>query len=63
MSIIAFIGAGNMASAMIEGLIADHTPPQDLICLGGSGQTAATLAASHACSAYAAAASAPPPIS
>jgi pyrroline-5-carboxylate reductase len=45
MSTIAFIGAGNMASAMIEGLIADHTPPQDLICLGGSGQTAATLAA------------------
>ena len=34
-----------MASAMIAGLIADQTPPQDLICLGGSGQTAATLAA------------------
>lgn len=30
---------------MVAGLIADQTPPQDLICLGGSGQTAAILAA------------------
>jgi pyrroline-5-carboxylate reductase len=33
-----------MASAMVAGLIANQTPPQDLICLGGAGQTAASLA-------------------
>ncbi len=41
----AFIGAGNMAAAMVDGLIASGTSPRDLICLGGSGETAARLAA------------------
>ena len=41
----AFLGAGNMASAMVDGLLAQGTvSPSDLSCLGGSGQTAATLA-------------------
>jgi pyrroline-5-carboxylate reductase len=41
---IAFIGTGNMASAMISGLIAKKTSPLDLICMGGSGQSAQILA-------------------
>ncbi len=42
----AFLGAGNMASAMVDGLLTKGTvTPPDLICLGGSGQSAATLAA------------------
>jgi pyrroline-5-carboxylate reductase len=42
---IAFLGAGNMAAAMVEGLLAKGTPPADLACLSGSGRTAAALAA------------------
>lgn len=43
---IAFLGAGNMASAMVDGLLAQSTVAKsDLICLGGSGQTASQLAA------------------
>lgn len=45
MSNIAFLGAGNMASAIVDGLIAAHTPPTNLSCLGGSGRSATTLAA------------------
>lgn len=42
---IAFIGAGRMASAMAEGLIARGIcPPTDLACLGGTGASAARLA-------------------
>jgi len=41
----AFLGAGNMASAMVDGLLAHDTAPSDLTCRGGSGQTAANLAA------------------
>jgi len=42
---LAFLGAGNMASAMVDGLLAQGTViPSDLLCLGGKGQTAATLA-------------------
>ncbi len=41
----AFLGAGNMASAMVDGLLAKGTvTPADLICLGGTGRSAATLA-------------------
>jgi pyrroline-5-carboxylate reductase len=41
----AFLGAGNMASAMVDGLLAQGAvTPSDLSCLGGSGQTAAALA-------------------
>lgn len=43
---IAFLGAGNMASAVAEGLIASNAvPASDLICFSGSGRTAAALAA------------------
>ena len=45
MSKIAFLGAGRMASAMVDGLLANSTAPSDLICLSGSGQTATALAA------------------
>lgn len=46
MSKIAFLGAGNLVSAMVDGLLAQgSTAPSDLICLGGSGRSAATLAA------------------
>lgn len=42
----AFLGAGNMASAMVDGLLAQATVAKsDLICLGGAGQSAAQLAA------------------
>jgi len=41
----AFLGAGNMAAAMVDGLLAQGAvAPSDLSCLGGSGQTAALLA-------------------
>ena len=43
MHMIAFIGTGNMASAMISGLIAKKISPSDLICMGGSGQSAQIL--------------------
>jgi pyrroline-5-carboxylate reductase len=45
MSKIAFLGAGRMASAMVDGLLARGTAPGALICLSGSGQTAAALSA------------------
>jgi pyrroline-5-carboxylate reductase len=41
---IAFLGAGNMAAAMIEGLIAKGTfASNKVVCMGGSGSTAAAL--------------------
>ena len=43
---IAFLGAGNMAAAMVEGLLATKvTSPEDLVCYSASGKTAAALAA------------------
>ena len=45
MSHLAFLGAGNMAAAMVDGLIAAHTAPTSITCLGGAGRSAATLAA------------------
>jgi len=43
---IAFLGAGNMASAMVEGLLAKGArPPSGISCMGGSGTTAAALSA------------------
>jgi pyrroline-5-carboxylate reductase len=43
---IAFLGAGRMASAIVDGLLAKKIcSPADLVCLGGSGKTAAALAA------------------
>jgi pyrroline-5-carboxylate reductase len=42
---IAFLGAGNMAAAFVEGLLASGAAqPDDLICTSGSGRTAAALA-------------------
>ncbi len=40
----AFLGAGNMASAMVDGLLAQGAAPSDLACLGGSGRSAPDLA-------------------
>jgi pyrroline-5-carboxylate reductase len=45
MSHLAFLGAGNMAAAMVDGLIAARTAPSSITCLGGAGRSAATLAA------------------
>ena len=46
MSKIAFLGAGNMAAAFAEGLLARAAPAHaDLICYSASGRTAAALAA------------------
>lgn len=43
---IAFLGSGNMAGAMVDGLLAKQTAtPADLICLGGDDNTAALLSA------------------
>jgi pyrroline-5-carboxylate reductase len=43
---IAFLGAGNMAAAMVDGLIGKRAlPASDLVCFSGSGKTAAALAA------------------
>jgi pyrroline-5-carboxylate reductase len=43
---IAFLGAGNMAAAMIEGLIAKGAfAPGRIACMGGSGTSAAALSA------------------
>lgn len=43
---IAFLGAGRMASAIIDGLLATQAAaPADIAILGGSGPSAATLAA------------------
>jgi pyrroline-5-carboxylate reductase len=45
MSKIAFLGAGNMASAFVEGLLGNQAAkPVDLICFGGDDATAANLA-------------------
>ena len=42
----AFLGAGNMASAMVDGLLAmGGIATSDLTCLGGAGHTAADLVA------------------
>ena len=42
---IAFLGAGNMAAAMVEGLIAKGAyPPAGIACMGGAGGTAPALA-------------------
>lgn len=42
---IAFIGAGNMAGAIVTGLIAQQVcSPADIACLGGSGASAQKLA-------------------
>lgn len=45
MTKLAFLGAGNMAGAIVDGLLA-RSPElrHEIICLGGSGQSAATLA-------------------
>jgi len=46
MAKIAFLGAGNMASAFVEGLLGQQAAAKsDLICYGGADTTAATLAA------------------
>ena len=43
---IAFLGSGNMAGAMVDGLLAKQSAtPADLICLGGNDDTAAKLRA------------------
>jgi pyrroline-5-carboxylate reductase len=43
-STLAFLGAGHMASAMIDGALAKGAAqPDQIICLSGSGQTAAAL--------------------
>ncbi|MEO5958802.1 MAG: pyrroline-5-carboxylate reductase [Opitutaceae bacterium] len=43
---IAFLGAGNMASAIVDGLLTNKAAtPADLICFGGDDDTAAKLAA------------------
>lgn len=42
---LAFLGAGRMASAIVDGLLANGTRTRDqLVCLSGSGRTAAALA-------------------
>jgi len=41
---IVFLGAGNMAAAIVEGLLGKGTAATELACLGGAGRTAATLA-------------------
>lgn len=46
MAKIAFLGAGNMASAFVDGLLGQQAATKsDLICYGGADATAATLAA------------------
>jgi pyrroline-5-carboxylate reductase len=41
---IAFLGSGNMAGAIVDGLLANRAAtPDDLICLGGDDDTAARL--------------------
>lgn len=43
---VAFLGAGRMASAMVEGLLAQKIAgPRELACLGGDDDTASRLAA------------------
>src|SRR2546430_2043476 len=44
---VAFVGAGNMASAMVMGLMGGNKiSPDELVCYTGSRRTAAALAAS-----------------
>lgn len=46
MTSIAFIGAGHMAAAMVDGLLAESGDTRhNVACLGGSGQSASALAA------------------
>jgi len=46
MAKLAFLGAGNMAAAMVDGLLAKGSVGKsELICLGGNGRSAAALAA------------------
>jgi pyrroline-5-carboxylate reductase len=46
MAKIAFLGSGNMAAAMVDGLLATNAVGKaDLACYSGSGKTAAALAA------------------
>jgi pyrroline-5-carboxylate reductase len=53
MSRIAFLGAGRMASAMVDGLLAKHAArPADLACIGGGGDTAKRLAGRTGVSAH-----------
>ncbi|MGH7997379.1 MAG: pyrroline-5-carboxylate reductase [Opitutaceae bacterium] len=40
---IAFLGAGNMAAAIVDGLIAAGSPPGSLVCFTASGRSAAAL--------------------
>ena len=44
---LAFLGAGNMAAAMVEGLIAKgaFARPGRIACMGGTGSSAASLSA------------------
>ena len=42
---LAFLGAGNLASALVDGLLATGVRPGEISCLSGSGKTAAALAA------------------
>lgn len=45
MTKLAFLGAGNMAGAIVDGLLARSAAQRsEIICLGGSGKSAATLA-------------------
>ena len=41
---IAFLGAGNMAGSMVDGLLRAGIPPPSLACLGGGGTSASALA-------------------
>jgi len=41
---IAFLGAGNMAAAMVDGLLAAGTPAAELACFSASGRSAGALA-------------------
>jgi len=45
MSKIAFLGAGRMASAMVDGILGQGIRPADLSCTSGTGETARKLAA------------------
>lgn len=42
---IAFLGAGNMAAAIVDGLLATDVPATNLTCFTASGKSAAALAA------------------
>jgi pyrroline-5-carboxylate reductase len=40
-----FVGAGNMAAAMVDGLLRGGVAPAEIACLGGKGRSAAELGA------------------